>query len=119
MSKILVIDDSSTSRESMECILKGEGHTVIQAENGIMGLEKFRENMDSSLIFVDVNMPQMNGIEFLGHLRKMSKDIPVVILTTELDKEKMDLAKVYKANAWIIKPLQENDLKKVINILLK
>ena len=119
MAKILVIDDSSTSRESISYILNNEGHKVIEAQNGLIGLQKFKENTDLALIFVDINMPQMNGLEFLANLRKMSKDIPVVVLTTESEKEKIELARTYRASAWIIKPLQEDDLKSVVKILLK
>ena len=115
MAKILIIDDSSTSRESISSILKEEGHKTIEASNGLIGLQKFKENADVSVIFVDVNMPQMDGLEFLANLRRMSKDIPVVVLTTESEKEKIDLARTYKASAWI----DENNISGILKTMLE
>jgi two-component system, chemotaxis family, chemotaxis protein CheY len=118
MAKILVIDDSATSRESISFVLKNAGHDVEQAENGLLGLEKYKETKDYSMIFCDVNMPQMNGIEFLTNLRKISRDVPVVVLTTETDKDKIETAKNYKASAWILKPFRQEDLLAVVKKIL-
>ncbi len=118
MHKILVIDDSTTSRESIVLVLDELGYSSDQAENGLIGLNKYKETKDYSLIFVDVNMPEMDGLDFLINLRKISKDVPVVILTTESDKEKIEKAKTYKATAWILKPFRRDDLLNVIKKIL-
>lgn len=118
MAKILTVDDSATLRESLSFVLKTAGHNVIQAENGIEGLEKFKENSDVDLIISDVNMPEMDGLDFLQNLRKLTRDTPVLILTTESEKEKMDIARTFKANAWIVKPFKQQDLLTVVEKLL-
>jgi two-component system chemotaxis response regulator CheY len=119
MNNILIIDDSVTIRESLDFVLRKENFKVEQATNGQEGLEKFKKNSNYSLIIVDWNMPEMNGLEFLKEARKISRDIPIVILTTVSEKNKIQLAKKYKANAWLLKPFVEKDLIKVVKIFVK
>lgn len=119
MKKILVVDDSSTMRESIRIILTTGGYKVETAVDGQDGLDKFLNDKEFSLILSDINMPNMNGLDFLKNLRKVSKEIPVIILTTETDKEKIEEAKSYKASAWIVKPFQPNDLKEVVAKILE
>jgi two-component system, chemotaxis family, chemotaxis protein CheY len=118
MINILIIDDSVTVRESLEFVLTNEGFNVEQAANGQEGLEKFKKNRNYSLVIVDWNMPIMNGLEFLKKVRKISRDIPIILLTSISDKDKIEKAKMYKANAWIIKPFVEKDLIKVIRMII-
>lgn len=117
MKKILIIDDSITLRESLEFTLIESGYEVEKAENGKKGLQTFEEKKDFSLIFVDINMPEMNGLEFLKKLRTIS-DVPVIILTTVSENKKIETAKKYKANAWIIKPFIDADLINVVKKLI-
>jgi len=70
MAKILVVDDSSTMRESLNLILASSGHKVETGINGVDGLDKFRNNKDYSLIITDINMPEMNGLEFISNIKK-------------------------------------------------
>lgn len=118
MAKILIVDDSSTMRESLKLVLVSGGHKVDAGINGIDGLEKFGNNKDYSLIITDINMPEMNGLDFIANVRKISKDVPIVVLTTETEKEKIDLAKSYKASAWIVKPFKPADLLAVVSKVL-
>lgn len=119
MNNILIIDDSVTIRESLDFVLGKEDFIVEKAANGKEGLEKFKKNKNYSLIIVDWNMPVMNGLEFLKEARKISRDIPIVMLTTVSEKEKIEMAKKYKANAWIFKPFVEKDLIKVVRMFVK
>ena len=61
----------------------------------------------------------MNGLEFLQEARKISRDIPIVLLTTVSEKKKIEMAKMYKANAWLLKPFVEKDLIKIIRMLIE
>ncbi|MCG8570048.1 MAG: response regulator [Spirochaetes bacterium] len=117
MAHILIIDDSATLRASLSFILTEADHEVDEAENGAQGLERYQEKNDYHLIITDINMPEMNGLEFLENLRKMNREIPVLVLTTESDKDKIEQAKALKANAWIIKPFQQDDLLAVVSKL--
>ena len=56
----------------------------------------------------------MNGLDFIINIRKISKDVPIVVLTTETEKEKIELAKSYKTSAWIVKPFKPADLLGVV-----
>jgi len=119
MTKILTVDDSITLRESLRYTLETEGYDIIQGENGQQGLELMQNNSDINLIITDINMPVMNGIEFLQNIRKINKEIPVAVLTTESEKDLMEQAKTYKANAWIIKPFSQEDILEVVKKLIK
>ena len=119
MDSILIIDDSATIRESLEFVLTKEGFTVDQAEDGQEGLEKFKKNRNYSLVIVDWNMPVMTGIEFLKEARKISKTIPIMLLTTVTDHDKIEMARKYKANAWLVKPFVEKDLMNVVKTFVK
>jgi two-component system, chemotaxis family, chemotaxis protein CheY len=119
MGKILAVDDSATLRESLSFVLTDAGHDITQAENGLDGIQKFINNQSYDLIITDINMPQMDGLEFLQNVRKISREIPVLILTTESEQEKMQTAKSLKANAWIIKPFKQEDLLTIVNKLLE
>ncbi len=80
MARILVIDDERSIRNTMKDILEFEKHKVVLAENGKVGLNTaLNESFD--LIFSDIKMPEMDGIEFLEQLRSENTDTPVVMIS--------------------------------------
>jgi len=81
----MVVDDDKIIREGVTAILKKQGLSVCQAENGQVALEHLERNKPA-LIFLDLMMPVMDGFEFLEHLRNHEKwySIPVVILTAKI-----------------------------------
>jgi two-component system, chemotaxis family, chemotaxis protein CheY len=124
MSKyIMVIDDSPTIRVSVEMALKQLGHSIKQAENGQDALDKISEikknGEDIALCLSDINMPIMNGIEFITEFRKVDKFTPVVVLTTEAEKDIIQKGKEAGASGWIIKPFQAEDLINVVKRFVK
>lgn len=112
MSKtVMIVDDSTVIRVTVKRSLEGAGYRVVEAEEPISALEKLNsEKVD--LIISDVNMPTMNGIEFLIELKKRDdcKFTPVVMLTTESQQELMMKGKEAGAKAWIVKPFSEKKL---------
>ena len=85
MAKILVIDDERAIRNTLKEILEFEGYTVEVAENGRIGLERALSNA-FDLIFTDIKMPEMDGMEFLqayreGMAQQNSEEVPVVVIT--------------------------------------
>jgi len=120
---IMVIDDSPTIRVSVEMALKGTGVVIKQAENGQDALDKIKEikegGGDIALCISDINMPVMNGIEFIQEFRKTDKFTPVVVLTTEAEKETIQKGKEAGASGWIIKPFQSEDLVNVVKRFVK
>ncbi len=80
MAKILVIDDERSIRNTMKDILEFEKHQVVVAENGKVGLDAVQNNA-FDLVFSDIKMPEMDGIEFLSKLAEMEYDAPVVMIS--------------------------------------
>lgn len=118
--KILVIDDSSTARQVILNHLEGLGHTIIQAKDGDEGLDKAASEKDIALIFSDINMPQMNGLEMVERLKKSkaTASIPICLLTTETGNEELQRAKALGVNAFLVKPIKKEQILAVVNGLL-
>jgi two-component system chemotaxis response regulator CheY len=120
---ILIIDDSPTIRVSVELAIKELGFPVKQAENGQDALNKIDEikkaGGEIALCISDINMPVMNGIEFIVEFRKDDKFTPIVVLTTEAEKEMIQKGKSSGASGWIIKPFQADDLINVVKRFVK
>lgn len=115
--KILVLDDSKTVCQQVNLVLGRTGeYQVITADDGFQGLAKLKEHPDVSMILTDVNMPNMNGLEFMEELRKDDKfkNIPVFVVTTETDKDFMERAKKAGAKGWLVKPFQPDILKQAV-----
>lgn len=116
MSKtILTIDDSASIRQMVAMTLKSAGHTVIEAGDGAQGYDQATSHTLDAVI-TDLNMPVMNGIEFIRKYRThpSSKGVPILLLTTESDDELKRQAKEAGATGWIVKPFKQDQLIAVI-----
>lgn len=104
---VLTIDDSRTMRDMLRLALTEAGFKVIQAEDGIHGLEVLNANQPD-IIVTDINMPRMDGFGVIESVRKESRyrHIPVLVLTTESDQDKKARAKQAGATGWIVKPFE-------------
>ena len=80
MAKILIIDDERNIRNTLVDILEFEGHKVVAAEDGKKGLEML-ENKLFDVVFSDIKMPKMDGIELLNHLKTSDIEVPVIMLS--------------------------------------
>ena len=80
MSKILVIDDERSIRNTLKDILEYEKYEVDLAEDGNKGIEKVK-NAEYDIILCDIKMPGLDGIEVLEHLNKIAPDTPVVMIS--------------------------------------
>lgn len=123
---ILIVDDSPTLRASVNFVLTGSGYNVIQAENGEDGLTKLEELRKSkervNLIISDINMPKMNGIEFLKNVKdekSLSRFIPIIILTTEREESLKQKGREYGAAGWMTKPFKPDLLLSVIKKFIR
>jgi two-component system chemotaxis response regulator CheY len=104
--KILVIDDSLMVRQQVGRALTAAGFSMVEATDGVDALQKLASSPDTRLIVCDVNMPRMNGIEFLEQLNANHSAVPVVMLTTEGQPELIQRAKSLGAKGWIVKPFK-------------
>lgn len=112
---ILTIDDSASIRQMVALTLKAAGLNVIEAGNGLEGYNKATEQPVDAVI-TDLNMPVMNGLEFLKKFRQSpaGKGVPVILLTTESDEELKRQAREAGATGWIVKPFKQDQLLAVV-----
>ena len=113
MSKtILTVDDSKSIREAVRFALEPLGYNIVEAEDGVEGIDQLN-NETVDLVITDLNMPNMDGLEFIAEVRKDSSfnGLPLVMLTTEGQAEKMRAGKQAGASGWIVKPFNELQLE--------
>lgn len=117
MSKtVLIVDDSTSMRQMVSMTLKEAGFIVLEGGNGQEGLNKLAGGTKVQLIVSDLNMPVMDGITFIKHVRQKPeyKFIPILMLTTESQEGKKQEGKAAGATGWIVKPFDPQQLLKVI-----
>jgi two-component system, chemotaxis family, chemotaxis protein CheY len=102
---VLTVDDSRTMRDMLKHSLVAAGFRVLQAEDGIDGLEVLKTETPD-VIVTDINMPRLDGFGFIEAVRRDAerRGMPVLVLTTEADAEKKSRAKAAGATGWIVKP---------------
>ncbi|MFH7811837.1 MULTISPECIES: response regulator [Acetobacter] len=111
--RVLTVDDSRTMQGMLRKALEGAGYEVIQGGDGVEGLEVLQEaNPTPNAIITDINMPRMDGFEFIEAVRAMDqyKHLPMIVLTTESDPEKKARARAAGATGWIVKPFSTDSL---------
>lgn len=116
MAKILIVDDSKTSRKILRSILEENGHQIIaEAVNGEDGLTKFKE-VQPDLTTMDITMPLMDGLEALQRIREFDGNAKVIMVTAAGQKTKMIDAVKYGACEFLAKPY---DAIQIIDIIDK
>jgi YesN/AraC family two-component response regulator len=111
--RILYVEDEEIILSSMEKILKVFVKEVITAPNGKLGLEAFKNN-DINLIITDVKMPELNGIEMSKEIKKINKDIPIIVTTAFVEAEFLIEAIDIGIDKYISKPAKANKLVNAI-----
>jgi two-component system chemotaxis response regulator CheY len=121
---ILVVDDSPTMRGMVSHALNEAGFATKEAENGKDALIKLTMmeagGTKPDVIVTDVNMPEMDGIELVREIRKLSafKHVPVLVLTTDNTDEKKEVGRAAGATGWLVKPFDSELILKVIRKVL-
>src|SRR5690554_4866618 len=113
--RVLTVDDSKTILAMLQHTLSGAGFEVLQAENGQKGLDVLGAE-DVDVVITDINMPVMDGIEFIRNVRASGQfqSLPILILTTETSQEKRDQGRAAGGTGWIVKPFDPEKLISVI-----
>jgi two-component system, chemotaxis family, chemotaxis protein CheY len=106
MKRILVVDDSEIVRKHIKQVLAVTGYEVVEAVDGVDGLEKVRGTPDLALALCDVNMPRMSGLEMIAELHRLGPKIPCLMLTTEGQPSLILKARELGAKGWIVKPFK-------------
>src|SRR5688500_4144252 len=111
MTLILVIEDSDSIRSNIAEILEYEDFTMIQAENGKVGVQRAQESLPD-LIICDIMMPELDGYGVLLELRSqtVTATIPFIFLTAKADRESMRLGMVSGADDYLTKPFTSSEL---------
>lgn len=120
MSNILIVDDSSTMRKIIARSLRQAGFElteIFEAGDGIEGLNALTANK-VDLILSDINMPNMDGLEFVKHLRSKGCKVPIVMITTEGGEDVINEALACGANGSIRKPFTPEQLAEKLGSLL-
>ena len=102
---VLTVDDSRTMRDMLHLALSEAGYRVIQAVDGVDGLEVLQAEQPD-VIVTDINMPRMDGFGFIAGVRgdTRMRAVPILVLSTESDTEKKQRARAAGATGWIVKP---------------
>ena len=106
MSQILVVDDSSAVRSEVSDFLTRRKFDVITAVDGVDGLNMLRQHPTVRLVLADVNMPNMDGLTMVEHIRTElgNTDVNIVMLTTETNPVLKARGKAAGIRGWIVKP---------------
>lgn len=120
MKTIMVVDDSPTIRKILSFMLRKQDYIITEAEDGIDAMEKL-SHVQADLILVDLNMPNMDGIEFAKNLRSnyYYMDTPIIMLTTTRDEDLKKNAFDAGINLFLNKPIQPNILLYKVESLLR
>ncbi len=112
---VLTVDDSRAMRDMLRHSLVAAGFRVLQAEDGVHGLEVL-ETETPDVIVTDINMPRMDGFGFIEAVRRdeSKRAMPVLVLTTETDTDKKNRARAAGATGWIVKPFDPVKLVEAI-----
>jgi CheY-like chemotaxis protein len=112
-TSVLIVDDSSVSRKILMRALP-KAWTVSQAGNGIEAMQQYRASKPD-LIFLDLNMPQMDGYQVLEALRNEPDRPPIIVLTGDIQPKAEERVMALGALAFVKKPLSEEGMAELLH----
>ena len=117
---LLVVDDSIALRQTIALTLQKVGYRVLQARDGREAIEQLQQNARVQMVICDVEMPNMNGFEFLSHRRQDPQlaKVPVAMLTSRSSDKHRRLATHLGANAYFTKPYIEQEFLTAIKLMI-
>ncbi|MEI6427534.1 MAG: response regulator [Pseudanabaena sp. ELA607] len=118
--RILVVDDSVSQRKVLKSVLEHQGFAVVLAKDGKDAVQQLTHSKHLSLVICDIEMPRMNGFEFLSYCRhsKLWRSLPVIMLTSRTSSKHRNIAMELGAQEYITKPFNESILIETIHKLL-
>lgn len=119
MSKAMVVDDSRAIRLILSRTLHDLGYDVAEASNGVEALKTLDRSDGMSLVLVDWNMPEMNGLEFVKRVRANQKfqSVKLMMVTTETQPEQIVAAIGAGANEYVMKPFTKEIIEDKLRLL--
>lgn len=118
---VLIVDDSITVRQLLSLSFSKAGYRVEQARDGQEALEKLQSGLPCDIVFCDIEMPRMNGLELLSHLQQDARlsEIPIALLTSRGAQRHRTVAAKLGASGYFTKPYTEKDLLDAAARILK
>ncbi|MEN6299441.1 MAG: response regulator [Anaerolineaceae bacterium] len=117
MAKILVVDDAEFLRVRISKMLSGEGHDILEAENGLKAIETYKASKPD-LVLMDITMPEMDGLAALKEIKSFDPGARVVMLTA-LGQESVVLQAIKSgARDFVVKPFEKERVLSAISKLL-
>jgi two-component system, chemotaxis family, chemotaxis protein CheY len=115
----LVVDDSRVLRRILGNMLAQLGFDVVEAGNGRDALRHLADESRPDVVFVDWNMPEMNGLQFVEAVREQHhlRDLPLMMVTTETEMERMAAALAAGANEYLMKPFGQQEVADKLQLL--
>jgi two-component system chemotaxis response regulator CheY len=119
IKKVLVVDDSALIHQMYKMVLMRYKCEIVDALNGQDGLDKLAKNPDADLVLLDINMPLMNGLEFIKKVKEAGKygQIPIIIVSTEGKEEDTERGLALGASGYVKKPFEPSKLHALIEKL--
>lgn len=114
---ILLVDDDPHICEALSRILENEGFPTVSANNGVEGLQMMAEN-EVDLVLTDLDMPELNGLNFARHIRSSHSQIPVILFSGTVPlkvQESLCSFEEFGINVHMQKPISKESLLKVVN----
>ena len=108
--KILIVDDNPDVTKVLALQLKGTGFLIDEVQSGEAALEMVRDDSFIKICIVDVNMPKMNGLPFIMQLRKIRKNVEVILISGIKDKKIIAKGLQIGAKNYLLKPIKKEDL---------
>jgi two-component system chemotaxis response regulator CheY len=115
--KILIVDDSSMSRRMLRRIVESAGYEVVEAEEGAAGIEKYFLEKPS-VVFLDLTMKDMYGLDVLGKLRELDPEARVIIASADIQDSTREMVAAAGANAFINKPLSPEKVLRALESIM-
>jgi two-component system chemotaxis response regulator CheY len=115
--KLLLVDDSGLARRSMRSILEANDFDVVEAEDGMVALEKyFIEKPD--IVMLDLVMKGMYGLDVLTKLRELDPSARVIVVSADVQSSSQEMVRAAGASAFVNKPVDRDHLLNVIQLVL-
>ncbi len=115
IKKILIVEDEKIITNTIVALLEKMGIEYFTANNGEDALEKFKTNK-FDLIFTDIFMPKMDGFKLIEEIRKIDREIPIIVISGYIDNETIRKILELGANKYIEKPFSLKEIKKIIEM---
>ena len=115
--KVLIVEDDKANQMILGAFLKNLGYSFDLASDGKQGLEHI-QNYSYDIVFMDINIPIMSGLEVVAQIRKMDdvyfKTLPIVVITSSFADDAEKMIKEYQLTAYVSKPINPNDVKSIL-----